>query len=261
MVYEEQRPPTGQSTLVSCYWRFIVESSDTVPFEHIIMPDGTVSLSYYEGASPNDWRVSLAGPGVAARKIVIGASGRWLGIRFRAGVVGAMWGLKAGRLRDRTEILDPRAALAECMRAALKDASSIDESMERLSAHVTGWIAASRPLDAAVVAAATAICEAGGHIAVADLGSPLGLGIRQLRRRFVEEVGLTLKEYARARRVRRAFVDALGDIKSRWADISCAAGYADQAHLARDFKTVFGMTPQAIDAFVRSIRHQRIVDR
>ena len=216
MVYEEQRPPTGQSAIVSCYWRFIVESSDTVPFEHIIMPDGTVSLSYYEGASPNDWRVSLAGPGVAARKIraVIFDIGRVL-IRIdvgramkgmASGLKGGtsfMWGLKAGRLRDRTEILDPRAALAECMRAALKDASSIDESMERLSAHVTGWIAASRPLDAAVVAAATAICEAGGHTAVADLGSPLGLGIRQLRRRFVEEVGLTLKEYARARRVRR----------------------------------------------------------
>jgi AraC-like DNA-binding protein len=261
MLYEEQRPPTAQSAVVSCYWRFIVDSRDTVPFEHIIMPDGTVSLLYYEGASPNDWRVSLTGPGVAARKIVIGAPGRWLGIRFHAGVVGAMFGLKAARLRDRAETLEPRAVLAECMRVALKDASSLDESMERLSAHVTRWIAASRPHDAAVLAAATAICEAGGCIAVADLGNPLGLGIRQLRRRFVEEVGLTLKEYARARRVRRAFVDALGDIKSRWAAISCAAGYADQAHLAREFKSVFGMSPQAIDAFVRSIQHQRIVDR
>jgi AraC-like DNA-binding protein len=198
---------------------------------------------------------------VAARKIMISAPGRWLGIRFRAGVVAAVLGINAGGLRDRTETLDSQSALAVCMRSALRSATSIEESVERLATCVNRWIAASRPLDTVVVAAAAAIAAAGGRIRISDLGATWGLSVRQLRRRFVQEVGLTLKEYARARRVRRVFVDALGDIKSHWADISNAAGYADQAHLVRDFRGVFRMSPQAIDAFVRSIRHQRIVDR
>jgi AraC-like DNA-binding protein len=234
MIYEEIPAPAAQSAAIACYWQFVVEPSDAIPFEHTIMPDGTVSLFHFRGTSPQDWCVAIAGPGVEARKVMVRAPGRWLGIRFRAGVAGAVLGIKAAELRDCTKMLDSHGDLAANVHLALTDAASIGESVQRLSVCMEHWIIESRPIDAEVVTIAAAISESGGQIAIADLCRSSGLSIRQLRRRFVAQVGLTLKEYSRARRVRRAFVDALGDIKSRWVEISIAAGYADQAHLIRD---------------------------
>jgi AraC-like DNA-binding protein len=60
--------------------------------------------------------------------------------------------------------------------------------------------------------------------------------------------------------VRRAFVEALREMKSRWSQLSAEVGFADQAHLIREFREVFGVPPQVVDAYIRSIRHERIVD-
>ena len=260
MIYEELEAPPNQRDIIACYWRFEVEKKDSLPFDHLIVPDGTVSLSYFEDGQSTAWRVMIAGPGVEARKVHIAGVGRWIGIRLRAGVVRPVLGFAASELHNRSWPLEPLQPVASELRAALVGCTRLTDATKRLAPYVERWIAAARPVDKVVVAAARAIADAGGHLLIGELAASLRLGPRQLRRRFTYEVGLTPKEFARARRARRVFVEALRKIKSHWSDLSNQAGYADQAHLARDFRSIFGMPPQVIDAYIRSIRHERIVD-
>ncbi|MFS2055915.1 helix-turn-helix domain-containing protein, partial [Variovorax sp. CT11-76] len=67
-------------------------------------------------------------------------------------------------------------------------------------------------------------------------------------RRFIAlfrgAIGLTPKEYARVMRFDRALALA-ADPARPWAEIAVEAGYADQAHLSREFSALAGMAPQA----------------
>jgi AraC-like DNA-binding protein len=74
-----------------------------------------------------------------------------------------------------------------------------------------------------------------------------GLSERQLRRRFEAEVGYgpaTLARVLRFQRFLRAADDAgPGDSLAR---LAADAGYADQAHLAREAKRLSGLAPSAL---------------
>jgi transcriptional regulator GlxA family with amidase domain len=81
-----------------------------------------------------------------------------------------------------------------------------------------------------------------------------------LRRRFVAEVGLTPKVFSRLRRVRSTCADLLQDTRSGIAAISFEHGYADQAHLSIEVRTVFGMSPQLLHLYLRQIQHTNVAE-
>ena len=66
---------------------------------------------------------------------------------------------------------------------------------------------------------------------------------------------LSPKEFARVRRLRHSIVKALGNAERRWVELAAACGYADQAHLVKEYKRLSGLAPQAILAHLARIRH------
>lgn len=62
---------------------------------------------------------------------------------------------------------------------------------------------------------------------------------------FRRAVGLAPKSWCRVRRLQAALRQAARSPASSWAEIACDAGYADQAHLHRDFRALAGLTPAA----------------
>lgn len=84
----------------------------------------------------------------------------------------------------------------------------------------------------------------------AALAGELGLGVRQLERRFLMHLGVPLRASRRMARLSRAFALMMGSpALSRPADIAHDAGYVDQAHFTRDFRKFVGDTPAS---FLRS---------
>lgn len=92
-------------------------------------------------------------------------------------------------------------------------------------------------------AATLLVLQRGGRIRVAGLAAEVGLSVSALERAFRAQVGLAPKPFARQVRFDRALrrVRALSDYD--WADLALAAGYADQAHLVREFVEFAGMPP------------------
>jgi AraC-like DNA-binding protein len=80
------------------------------------------------------------------------------------------------------------------------------------------------------------------------LADALEISERQLERRFRTGIGLSPKQFARVARCERIL--AARGRGHGWADIAAACGFADQAHMVRDFKSMVGAAP---DAFARMV--------
>ncbi|MDG4859610.1 helix-turn-helix domain-containing protein, partial [Streptomyces sp. T-3] len=74
---------------------------------------------------------------------------------------------------------------------------------------------------------------------VAGTADELGIGARRLHRRSLAAFGYGPKTLARVLRLQRALVLARDGLP--YADTAAVAGYADQAHLARDVRELARM--------------------
>lgn len=95
-----------------------------------------------------------------------------------------------------------------------------------------------------------------GTMQVAQLGEPLALAPRSLQRRFRDRYGMAPKTFIRLARLhdalRRVQATAAGPGRPRpnWAQLAGQCGFADQAHLLREFKALTGHTPVALLALL-----------
>lgn len=87
------------------------------------------------------------------------------------------------------------------------------------------------------------LVASGGQVRAAQLAEETGWSGRHLAERFGVEVGLAPKAAARVARFDRARrLLAAGGARSL-ADVAADCGYADQAHLAREFNALAGCPP------------------
>ena len=97
------------------------------------------------------------------------------------------------------------------------------------------------------------LLASGGTVRIADLAAGTGWSGRHLTGRFRTEIGLTPKAAARVIRFDRARHLLIRHARSisgddvddgyRLADLAAACGYFDQAHLAREFRSLAGCPP------------------
>ncbi|MFG1908062.1 helix-turn-helix domain-containing protein [Kribbella sp. NPDC048928] len=88
------------------------------------------------------------------------------------------------------------------------------------------------------------LSRSGGAIGVQDLASEVGWSRRHLTERFTSEYGLPPKVAARVLRFERTTGLLRRRPGIRLADLSATVGYADQAHLSREFRAIAGCTPR-----------------
>jgi AraC-like DNA-binding protein len=94
------------------------------------------------------------------------------------------------------------------------------------------------------------LAAAGGRVPVPLLAAEVGWSRRHLSRRFAAQVGLAPTTTARVLRFRRAadlLVPRPGEPAARprrIADVAGDCGYADHAHLDREFRALAGCSPQ-----------------
>ncbi|HMF69427.1 MAG TPA: AraC family transcriptional regulator [Phyllobacterium sp.] len=79
-------------------------------------------------------------------------------------------------------------------------------------------------------------------LSVWRLASKLDISERHLSRSFQAMFGTSPKRFARIARVEKVLAARRGG--SAWADIAYACGFADQAHMIRDFNDIVGQSPR-----------------
>jgi AraC-like DNA-binding protein len=234
MAYRELAPGP-RAPHVACLW---IREAQPRPRVHRIVPDACVDLVWVAGQ-----RLVVAGPATGPALSHVPAGAAAVGVRFRVGAAGGALGRPASELLDRTVDLEdlwgaPGAELAERL-AAAPDARA---ALAVLAAEVARCGSERGAIDPVVRAAAVRAARHG--VAVESLGSVVGLGERQLRRRFADAVGYGPKTLQRVLRFQRFL--AIAQREDDLATVAFAAGYADQAHLTRECRRLAGLPPAAL---------------
>lgn len=182
----------------------------------------------------HDGRLLVAGPDTRAF-VTGGERSAWAGVRFFPGTAPTLLGVPAPEvLNRRVELADlwPVARvrwLTSRVNAAADPAHGLEEAALRLAADAD----APDPLLGEVVNAL------GAGRPVAATADRLGLGARQLHRRCLAAFGYGPKTLGRVLRLQRALRLARRGVP--YAETAARAGYADQAHLARDVRELAGL--------------------
>ena len=242
VTYREQAPPAALAPWVRCLWVLTVQGQGGPGW---VVPDGVMDLV---AAGPE---LHLAGPDTRPWPVRRDAGAMTVGVRFHPGAAPGLLGPPAMELLDTRIAPDavwgrPGRELAERVAAAPTPVARLEAMVTALTGRA-GDAAAPDPL----VAAAVARLERDPVAArVGALGPLLGLGERQLRRRFQAAVGYGPKTLARVLRFQRLLALLRDDRPGRpgLAEVAVRAGYADQAHMTAECVRLAGRSPATVRA-------------
>ena len=117
-----------------------------------------------------------------------------------------------------------------------------DDSVRAALRWIDARLARATRLDPAVGWMLTQIRHREGAVSIGRLREQTGWSKTRLTSTFVEQVGVSPKQYARVMRFSRA-LNLIHAETASIADVATAAGYYDQPHLNADFKELSGFTP------------------
>ncbi|MCX7303273.1 MAG: helix-turn-helix transcriptional regulator [Hyphomicrobiales bacterium] len=154
------------------------------------------------------------------------------------------FGLPMSELADRMVTLDDAlGAEGHALREELGDVPDWDRRFDIAERFVLARLHKAGEPTAEVVWAYNRIATSGGRARIASIADRIGWSRKHLAKRFADEVGLGPKTVSRIVRLNRALC-AWRTGEAGWAGIAADCGYADQAHLVRDFTELAGTTPR-----------------
>lgn len=157
------------------------------------------------------------------------------------------FGMPMSELASRIVTLDDLADRAiEELRQRLAHEPAWERRLDMAEAFVAERIAAARPASAEITWAYDTIRARHGDIRVRDVAASLDWSRKHLNDRFRAEVGVGPKAVARMARFNRALDLSRHAAGEGWARIAAEAGYADQAHMVREFRELGGITPTEV---------------
>lgn len=201
-----------------------------------VVPDGCIDLIW----SRVSGQIHVAGPDTGPLLAPLAPGDRYAGVRFRPGTAPATLGVPADVLRDaRVDLVELWGAAAVRMAESVAAAPDPEAALLRATLARVRAAASADPIAPAVLAAVAGPGSAAGAVRVAALAEDLGVSERQLRRRCRTAFGYGPKTLHRVLRFQRALALARGG--TGFAATAYAAGYADQAHLAREVHDLAGV--------------------
>jgi AraC-like DNA-binding protein len=245
MAYKELSPHPALRAFVDRFW---LSSAEADAGPRRILPDGCIDLLV--DFTRDGYAVAV---GTMTRAIVFHprARVRTAAVRFRPGGAVPFLKVSADELTDRI-IPCSEIGLRWLVPSALRGFAGLTataRALERLLLDRLQEIPRPNPM----VAHAVSSLFGPAPPSIEALSRELGWSRQYLGRAFRRYVGVNPKQLARAARLQRA-VDELQH--GRGASLAAAAadlGYFDQAHMAREFREMAGVTPGVAGASAGSI--------
>ena len=150
----------------------------------------------------------------------------------------------ADRMVQLDDVLGPEG---HALREKLGNAPDWSTRFELAERFVLSRTADSPPPSTEIKLAFARMAGCNGKIAVSRLAASVGWSRKHLTEKFRAELGLGPKSVSRIIRLDRAMSEARCG-HGGWADIAAGCGFADQAHLAREFQDLAGLSPSSWQA-------------
>lgn len=163
-----------------------------------------------------------------------------VGAMLLPGAARLLFGGSAHELSGRhTSLEDAWGADARRVRDQLGEARCLEAAVDLFEAELAARLPRIRALHPAVAGALAALAEGAR---VGEVVAASGIAHARFISLYRDDVGLAPKQHARVLRFQRARA-ALCDPRRTLADVAAEIGYADQAHLTREFSEIAGVTP------------------
>ena len=237
---DRHKPTDALAPFVDYYWIPRWDLRGQPPHEQTVLPHPNVHLVFEArgagifGVDRRLFTRSLSGLGLA------------FGIRFTAGGFRPFWQAPISQLTDRVvpaaRLFGPRA---EKTRQAIISDFDVDDGIMigYAEALLHSVIPERDPLAEQAAALVARITDDPGLRRVDQLSASSGITPRTLQRLFADYVGVSPKWVMRRARLHDAAERADGGEPVDWAALASDLGYADQAHLTRDFTVTIGVPP------------------
>jgi AraC-like DNA-binding protein len=164
------------------------------------------------------------------------------GIRLRPGAARAAFGCSASHIVNGLVLLGDLNSGAAGLHEKLLAAGELHGRHRLLSNWVRAALARADARDLAVIGACSRLMKE-PNAEVDTVARHLDWNSRTLHRQFVAACGYGPKRFQRIMRVQNAIRAMHSSPRTRFADLAAKAGYADQAHMTRDFRSITGFTP------------------
>jgi AraC-like DNA-binding protein len=228
--YAEHPVPTAARWLLICAWSRRVGADPAG--EYRIVPDACADVIWHRESG----RLFVAGPDTRVH-VSPRDPGELVAVRFRTGRAPSGLGVPADAVRDeRVDLAELWGERAGRLADALASTHSMTDAQAVLGSAVLGGV---RIEPDPAVPALLRLARDGARVgAMADA---IGITERQLHRRCLAAFGYGAKTLQRVLRFDSAMRLARGG--GGLADVAYRAGYADQAHLSREVRTLAGVSP------------------
>jgi AraC-like DNA-binding protein len=245
--------PPALEALVEWFWAVRWDLPDGVVHRQQVLTHPGANLSVANPSArpgqrrprPVEARLNGVARGVTTRVLV----GRGWGVAAmtRPGGLGAFVAAAAADYTDKVVPLGRAIALDEASLLREITAEPGEESRVALLAAALERAAdPARVPTASQVAAIARIAEADRSVRrLGDLCRAAGTSQRTLQRMFLRYAGVSPTWVIRRYRLLEAAEAVREGQRVPWAEVAAGLGYADQAHLIRDFRAATGQTPAA----------------
>ncbi|QGX38405.1 helix-turn-helix domain-containing protein [Permianibacter aggregans] len=260
MHYQEYAPPDDLSRHIRCIWW--LRESDPAGHPTAIYPDGCCELVVHRGmpfsafSRQNGWHpqgrlLFVAQQREAVRLKSVGAVD-CIGVRLQPVASACIAGERLPALRD--QVCDLEALSAACAEALVKASESLQASDEpeplwRMLRH---WVL-PHAIDSRIELAVKTLEAEQGRARIEAVAELVGMSLRAFQVRFLTEVGLSAKEFARVLRL-QSVIRLLDNENLPLTEASLASGFSDQAHATRELRRMIGLTPARLFAALRNDR-------
>jgi len=208
------------------------------PLELGVLPDGS--------STPQRFDAVVGGFHTRPAAIVHDGNQRGIQLHVTAAGARALFGMPAAELVTAVVSLDALPGwhrLAGELLDRLQSAATWDERFAILDRVLTRVADRAAPSPRAETAAAMRrLVATRGVVDIASLAAKVGWSRRHLSQRFGAEYGVTPKEMARVLRFQRSKALLVAG-RATLGTIAAECGYADQAHMNRDWRDLAGASP------------------
>ncbi|RWC72456.1 MAG: AraC family transcriptional regulator [Mesorhizobium sp.] len=235
----------GYRETATGHFRNVEYASLTVPLVISFAEPFAIGL----GRTPDDNdRVASFAAGLFAGPVMIESFGGACCIQVNFTPLGArrFFRLPMSELTDSMVVLDDvLGAEGAALRERLGNTPDWTARFDLAEAFVAARLesAAETPLE--IAWAYDRIITSGGRTRIASLAEQLGWSRKHLADKFSDATGIGPKTLSRIVRFNRA-LRLSSEPTADWADVAADCGYADQAHLVREFRELAGETPTAL---------------
>jgi AraC-like DNA-binding protein len=241
VTYSEFLPDIRLQNFIYSYWQLKTTQRLSMPFDYRVVADGCIDI-YFELDNPQENYVM--GFSKTFTEFPLGNAFNYIGICFLPTMFPQLFKVNAAELSNRYEHLNAVVPeLSKFLSTNFYETQSREEIKDLLDQHFLRLAAKSNfDHDHRLYRAIDLILRNYGMIDI-EKGLNTGISPRQLRRLFKFYVGDTAKAFSKVVRFQNILKAKPTNQSLRENKLFFGAGYYDQSHFIKEFKTFYGVTP------------------